>query len=60
MVVDRVHFCMQGETKVREGEWVTESCAEGLYGVVMKECVAGNSTGVWRVEDHCGGRREGA
>lgn len=57
--MDRVHFCMQGETKVREGEWVAESCAEGLHGVVMKECVVRNSTGAWRVEDQCGRRSEG-
>lgn len=59
VVVDRVHFCMWGKTKVREGEWLTDSCADGLYGVVLKECVVRNSTGVWHEANHCGGEREG-
>ena len=49
-----MHFCVQGETRVREGEWVMEACAAGLRGVVMKECVVKGDQAVWRVDDHCG------
>mgnify|MGYP000843639136 CR=1 FL=1 len=54
MLAERVHFCVQGETRVREGEWVMEACAAGLRGVVMKECVVKGDQAVWRVDDHCG------
>ena len=54
MLVERVHFCMEGETRAREGEWVMEACAAGLRGVVMKECVVEGDQAVWRVDNHCG------
>ena len=54
MLVERVHFCVQGETRVREGEWVMEACAAVLLGVVMKECVVEGDQAAWRVDDHCG------
>ena len=53
--MERVHFCVQGETRVREGAGAMEACAAGLRGVVMKECGVKGDQAVWRVADHCGG-----
>lgn len=56
VVVDRVAFCeTSGGVRVREGEWESQECSEGLYGVTMRQCVSKDGKGLWKEFDYCGG-----
>ena len=56
VVVDRVAFCeTSGGVRVREGEWESLECSEGLYGVTMRRCVSKDGKGLWKEFDYCGG-----